>query len=313
MRSNSPKAHQLKVGSVHNQSWYDQSADYPSEDSSEDSFCLQMKVQPPCDETVTKCTAPQHLVTNLEMKLKPQKNKTKFLRARIDTCANVSVIPISVYKLLYKDPDCVKLAPSSKNGISTYTTEKIPVLESCDLFVVHPDTGSLKKVTFQVVNQEGSVIVSCTTSLDLGLIQLHSELYTSLPECGRLIFSSADHPNKYQNKKVESNSSVAKVPETEANQSITQEVQDKNKQQQCPAQNDTLIQTRKYHKVKRENMRPQKSNNCAVRHRTEHKEVQNVMLPHKPEIKLKKPGQETYKEVLQNKNCSNINIVNMRP
>ena len=153
-----------------------------------------MKVQPPCDETVTKFTAPQHLVTNLEIKLKPHKYKTKFLRARIDTCANVNVIPINLYKLLYKDPDCVKLAPSSKNGISTYATEKIPVLGSSDLFVVHPDTRSLKKVTFQLVNHEGSVIVSCATSLDLELIQPHSELYTSVPDCRRLIFSSADHP-----------------------------------------------------------------------------------------------------------------------
>ena len=80
----------------------------------------------------------------------------------------MNVILISVYKLLYKDPDCAKIAPSSKSGISTYTTEKILILGSCDLVVVHPDTRSLKKVTFQVVNQAGSVIVSCATSLDLG-------------------------------------------------------------------------------------------------------------------------------------------------
>ena len=157
-----------------------------------------MKVQPQSDEAETKFTAPQHLATNLEIKLKPHKKKTKFLRARIDTCANVNVIPISMYKLLYKDPDCVKMAPSSKNGISTYTTEKILVLGSCDLFVMHPDTRSLKKVTFQVVNHEGSVIISCATSLDLTLIQPHSELYTRVPDARRLIFSSADDPNKMQ-------------------------------------------------------------------------------------------------------------------
>ena len=38
-------------------------------------------------------------VTNLEIKLKPHKNRTKFLRVRIDTCANVNLMPISVYKL----------------------------------------------------------------------------------------------------------------------------------------------------------------------------------------------------------------------
>ena len=118
-------------------------------------------------------------------------------------------MPISAWKLLYKDPDCVKIDTSSKIGISTYTTEKISVLGSCDLFVVYPDTRCLKEVTFQAVNHEGSVIVSCATSLDLGLIWWHSELNTSVPDCRRLIFSSADHPGKYQNKKIESSSSVS--------------------------------------------------------------------------------------------------------
>ena len=92
-----------------------------------------------------------------------------------------------MYELLYMDPDCVKIAPGSKSGISTYTTEKIPVLGSCDLFVVHPNTRSLKEVTFQVVNHEGSVIISCATSLELGLIQPHSKLHTRVPD-GRSFF-----------------------------------------------------------------------------------------------------------------------------
>ena len=153
--SSLPKTHKLKVGSVQTPSLYDQSDGY----SSKDSFCLQLKVQPQCDEAEVKFIAPWHLVTNLEIKLKPHKKRTKFLRARIDTFANVNLMPISVYPVLYKDLDCVKIASSSKSGIATYTTEKIPVLGSCDLFVVPPDTKCLKKVTFQVVNHEGSVIV----------------------------------------------------------------------------------------------------------------------------------------------------------
>ena len=262
---------------------YDQSDAY----SSEDSFHLQLKVQPQCDAAENKFTAPQQLVTNLEIKLKPHKKRTKFLKARTDTCANVNLMPISVYKLLYKDPDCVKIAPSSKSGISTFTTEKIPVLGSCDLFVVHPDTRCLKEMTFQVVNHVGSVIVSCPTSLDLRLIQPHSELNASIPDCERLIFSNADNPNKYQNKKIESSSSVFKVPETEVNQYVTQEVEDENKQQQCPAQNDTVLQKRKCHKVKSTNMRSQKLKNCAIRYKTESKEDQIDMLPHKPATKVK--------------------------
>ena len=117
----------------------------------------------------------------------PDKKRTKFLRARRDTCTNVNLMPISVQKLLYKHPGCIKLVPSSKDGISTYTAEKINVLGSCDLFVVHPDTKCLREVTFQVVNHEGSVIASCVTSIDLGLIRPHSELNASVPYCGRLI------------------------------------------------------------------------------------------------------------------------------
>ena len=287
-----------------------------------------------CDEAETKFIAPQLLVTNLEIKLKPHKKRTKFLRARIDTCANMNLMPISVYQLLYKDPDCVMLASSSKSGISTYTTEKIPVLASCDLFVHHPDIRCLQEVTFQVVNHEGSVIVSCVTSPDLGLIQPHGELNVSVPDCGRLTFSSVDHPNKYQNEKIESSSSVSdnvygrevqypivsKVPETEVNQHVTQKIQNENKQHQCPAQTDTVLQDRTCQKVKNAYMRPQKPKCCelqsrkpAIKCKKENKVDQIVMLPHKPATKVKKPGQANHKDVLQNKNCSNVKIVNMQP
>ena len=37
------------------------------------------------------------------------------------------------------------------------------------------------------------------------------------------------------------------------------------------------------------------------------------MLPHKSATKVKKPGQATHKDVVENKNCSNVNIVNMWP
>ena len=112
--------------------------------SEEDSFCLQLKVQS-SNQAETKCVAPQHLFKNLVYVLEPHKKRTKFLRARIDTCANVNILPISVYRVLYMDPDCAMLVPSIKDGISTYTAEKIQIVGSCDLFVVHPDTKCLKK------------------------------------------------------------------------------------------------------------------------------------------------------------------------
>ena len=110
---------------------------------------------------------------------------------------------------------------------------------------------------------------------------------------------------------------ASKGPETEINQYVTQEVQDENKQQQCPAQICIVLDGGKYHKVRSVYMWPQKPKSCelqsrkpAIKCKKEHKEDQIVMLQHKPATKVKKPGEATHKDVLQNKNCSNVNIVN---
>ena len=71
----------------------------------------------------------QHLETNLHYKVKPYGKKTRILRAKIDTCSNTNIMPASTYKIIYNDPDCIKLQPSEKKGIQTYTKQKIPVLD----------------------------------------------------------------------------------------------------------------------------------------------------------------------------------------
>ena len=76
-----------------------------------------------------KLPAPQHLITNLAYKLRSHK-KTQYFRARIETCTDVNILPVSMYKLIYYAPDCNKLAPSSKE-MGTYTTDKIKVIGSC--------------------------------------------------------------------------------------------------------------------------------------------------------------------------------------
>ena len=73
------------------------------------------------------------------------------------------------------------------------------------MFVVHPDTKLLHEVTFQVTSHEGSVIVSCATSLELGLIHPHRKL-DELPEEGSLIYSRADMPKKKKNKNCQAES-----------------------------------------------------------------------------------------------------------
>ena len=181
--------------------------------SSEDSFCLQIQVKSAKDNT--KKNNPQHLVTNIEYKLKPHRGRTKFLRTKIDTCSNVILMPISVYKLLYKVQDYTKLEPSTKAAVKTYTTENINIIGYCKMFVVHPNTKLLHEVTFQVTSHEGSVIVSCATSLELSLIHPHTNL-DAVPEEGSLICSKADMPKQRRNKNTQAEKYVHMQPKKPA-------------------------------------------------------------------------------------------------
>ena len=72
--------------------------------SSDESLCLQMKIKSNQAETPAK-----YLITNLAYKLKPNLKETQYLWTRIDTCADVNILPVSMYKLIYEDPDCKKL------------------------------------------------------------------------------------------------------------------------------------------------------------------------------------------------------------
>ena len=103
-------------------------------------------------------------------------------------------MPVSVYKLVFYDPDLKKLAPS-KLEIGTYTTNTVKLVGSHTFYLVHPDTKQPQEVTFYVTSSNGSFLLSCATMLALGLIQTHTRL-DYLPPRVSLITSSADHPKK---------------------------------------------------------------------------------------------------------------------
>ena len=192
-----PMAHQLQIGRYSAKDSLDNQVDTDVSES-EESFCLQMQIKK-SQADQEKCDT-QHLETNLHYKVKPYGKKTRILRAKIDTCSNANIMPASIYKIIYNDPDCIKLQPSKKKGIQTYTKHKIPVIGSCELFVLHSDDQCFHKVKFQVVSVEGSVIISCATSINLNLIQIPKHLDTNISECAKLIYSSVDGPGKHQYK-----------------------------------------------------------------------------------------------------------------
>ena len=141
----------------------DQSEDYSS---SEDSSCLQVKVQH-IQANLQKIPKPAHLITNLAYRLQSDHARNLNLRARLDTCMDVNIMPASVYRLVFKDQDMKKLAPSSLQ-IRTYTTDTFKIVGFCMFYLVHPNTKKLMDVTFFVALNDGRVLLSCKTTLMLG-------------------------------------------------------------------------------------------------------------------------------------------------
>ena len=121
----------------------------------------------------------------------PHLTRNLYLIARFDTCADVNLMPASVYKLVFQDPYMKKLDPSSLE-IRTYTTNTVRIVGSCVFYLVHLDIKKLMEVTFYVAMNDGSVLLSCKTTLMLGLIQPRTRL-DYLPPTASLITNSADH------------------------------------------------------------------------------------------------------------------------
>ena len=90
--------------------------------------------------------------------------------------------------------------------IGTYTTDTVKIIGSCVFYLVHLDTKKLHEVTFFVVINDDSVLLSCTTTLALGLIQPCTRL-DYLPPRASLITSSAD-PTKSNPTKTKSQVNV---------------------------------------------------------------------------------------------------------
>ena len=87
-----------------------------------------------------------------------------------------------------------KLSPNNIE-IGTYTTDTLKIVGSCKFYLVHLSAKKLQEVTFFVARNDGSLLLSCTTTLLLGLVQPRTRL-DYLPPRASLITSSVDHPKK---------------------------------------------------------------------------------------------------------------------
>ena len=184
------KAQQLHAGALYTLHDAD-SSEYKS--GTEDTFCLQMKIHRTCisHPDVPK---PVYLMANLVYWLQEHHQRNQYLRARLDTCANVNLMPMAVYCLMFRDPGLKKLIPSNME-IETYTTDVVKIIGMCNFYLVHPNSKKLVKVTFFVAKENGSILLSCRTTMELGLIEPCTHL-DYLPPKARLLTSTCDQPNK---------------------------------------------------------------------------------------------------------------------
>ena len=103
-------------------------------------------------------------------------------------------MPVSVYRLIYQDQDLKKLTPCNLK-IGTYTADTIRIIGTTTIYLIHPDSKQLTKMTFYVASNEGSMLLSCNALLNLSLIQSKPRL-DYLPPRASLITSKEDHPWK---------------------------------------------------------------------------------------------------------------------
>ena len=136
---------------------------------------------------------PIYLIANLAYHLQEHHKRNQYLWARLDTCADMNLMPMVVYCLIFKDPGLRKLTPSNME-IETYTNEVVKIIGMCYFYLVHPKSKQLMRVLFFVA-KNGSILLSCRTTMELGLIRPRTCL-DYLPPKASLIISTCDQPSK---------------------------------------------------------------------------------------------------------------------
>ena len=109
------------------------------------------------------------------LQLATQSSKLKYLKVRLDTAADLSMMSKSVYQQLFDDPQCQKLQPVTTNTVM-HDQSKAEVLGS----VIIPILKDNKKhgIAFQVVPYEASTCLSCEQVTKHGFVIIMEQKQT---------------------------------------------------------------------------------------------------------------------------------------
>ena len=70
-------------------------------------------------------------MTNLAYHLQLHHKRNQYPWARLDTCADVNLMPMAMYCLMFKDPGLRRLT-SSNMEIEMYTNDVVKVIGTCN-------------------------------------------------------------------------------------------------------------------------------------------------------------------------------------
>ena len=129
------------------------------------------------------------MYANLPLVQQCHHRRHTYLRVCIDPGADVNVMPAAVYKQLTGDTGLKNLGPVQCT-MRVYTTQSITNLGSLQVFIKYPGCKP-EPITFNITDQEGSVLLSCEDVLKLHLITPQPGL-EHMVEGSKLIASQAD-------------------------------------------------------------------------------------------------------------------------
>ena len=102
-----------------------------------------------------------------DFQLATQSSKPKYLKVRLDTAADVSMMSKFVYQQLFDDPQCQKLQPVTTNTVM-HDHSKAEVLGNVTIPILKDNQKH--GITFQVVPYEASTLLSCEQVTKHGLV-----------------------------------------------------------------------------------------------------------------------------------------------
>ena len=133
------------------------------------------------------------LYDSIPYRLQPYHKHNKYLHVQLDTCSDVNLMPKSVYKLVFNDPNTSKLAKSDIN-FTLYTRHSVDLISKNTFFMLSKDTKQPVEVDFYIAKDDGSVL-SHETVFQIQLLDVKPRL-EYLPPRVTLISSAAEYPRK---------------------------------------------------------------------------------------------------------------------